>query len=66
VPSRWPPTASSSGGDGSTGKLDDGRVSRRHARVAFEAGRWMVTDLGSQNGTDVDGTPIAAHLPTPA
>ena len=40
--------------------------SRQCKLYDFEAGRWMVTDLGSQNGTDVDGTPIAAHLPTPA
>ena len=53
-------------GDGSAGKLDDARVSRRHARIALESGRWMVTDLGSQNGTFVDGAAIAAHAPTPA
>ena len=45
-------------GDVSAGKLDDGRVSRRHAQIAFEDGRWVVTDLGSQNGTFVDGQPI--------
>ncbi|HEX2686483.1 MAG TPA: sigma 54-interacting transcriptional regulator [Kofleriaceae bacterium] len=50
----------------STATLDDGRVSRRHVRIAFEAGRWLVTDLGSQNGTSVDGALIAAHTPTPA
>jgi transcriptional regulator with GAF, ATPase, and Fis domain len=49
-------------GDGD-GKLDDGRVSRQHARVAWPG--WMVTDLSSQNGTFVDGEPIAAHLATP-
>jgi transcriptional regulator with PAS, ATPase and Fis domain len=48
-------------GDGGPDKLDDGRVSRRHARVAFEAGRCVVTDLGSQNGSFVDGERAAAH-----
>ncbi|HEU4727354.1 MAG TPA: sigma 54-interacting transcriptional regulator [Kofleriaceae bacterium] len=47
-------------GDGDTFKLVDGRVSRRHARIAFEAGRWLVADLGSQNGTSVDGEPAIA------
>jgi transcriptional regulator with GAF, ATPase, and Fis domain len=44
------------------GELADGRVSRRHARVAFDGLRWRVTDLGSQNGTFVDGVPAAAHV----
>jgi transcriptional regulator with PAS, ATPase and Fis domain len=30
-------------------------VSRQHARIAFVAGRWLLTDLGSRNGTMVDG-----------
>jgi DNA-binding NtrC family response regulator len=52
-------------GEGSPGKIDDGRVSRRHALIAFEGGRFVVTDLGSQNGTFVDGEPVAANAPTP-
>ncbi|MDB4966183.1 MAG: Two-component system regulatory protein [Myxococcales bacterium] len=40
---------------GIDGKLEDGRVSRRHARIALDGGRFTVTDLGSQNGTFVDG-----------
>jgi transcriptional regulator with GAF, ATPase, and Fis domain len=47
------------------GELADGRVSRRHALVALDGTRWRVTDLGSQNGTFVDGAAAAAHLPTP-
>ena len=50
--------------DASAGTIDDGRVSRRHALVAFEAGRCVVTDLGSQNGTFVDGELAVAHAPT--
>src|SRR3981081_1333757 len=34
---------------------DDERVSRRHARVRFENGRWSIQDLESRNGTFVDG-----------
>jgi len=45
------------------GKLDDGRVSRRHATVAFADGRFVVTDLGSQNGTFADGQVASAHAP---
>ena len=36
-------------------KLDDERVSRQHARVELDGGRWRVTDLGSHNGTFADG-----------
>jgi len=54
----------SDGGNG--GKLDDGRVSRRHARLAFDGRRCVVTDLGSQNGTFVDGSPAAPNAPTHA
>jgi DNA-binding NtrC family response regulator len=51
--------------DHGPGKLEDGRVSRRHAVIAFESGRCVVTDLGSQNGTFVDGEPVAPHTATP-
>jgi transcriptional regulator with PAS, ATPase and Fis domain len=49
-------------GEVGSGKIEDGRVSRRHVRVAFEAGRCVATDLGSQNGSFVDGQPIAAGV----
>jgi transcriptional regulator with GAF, ATPase, and Fis domain len=42
-------------GEGSPNKLDDGRISRRHALVEVAEGRFTVTDLASQNGTFVDG-----------
>lgn len=35
--------------------LDDEMVSRRHARVFMQNGRWHVQDLGSRNGTRLDG-----------
>jgi hypothetical protein len=52
-------------GDAGPGRIDDARISRRHAVVAFDAGRCVVTDLGSQNGSVVDGELVAAHVPTP-
>lgn len=44
-------------GDGCGLPLDDSRVSRRHARLAPSAGGWRLEDLGSKNGTLVDGEP---------
>jgi GAF domain-containing protein/FHA domain-containing protein len=38
--------------------LDDDRVSRHHARLGGGDGAWRVTDLGSKNGTAVDGVPV--------
>jgi len=35
--------------------IDDGRMSRRHARISFDGRAWTVRDLGSRNGTAVDG-----------
>ncbi|MBX7194955.1 MAG: FHA domain-containing protein [Sandaracinaceae bacterium] len=38
-------------------------VSRRHAEIAYESGRFVVRDLGSRNGTLVAGMPLAGTLP---
>jgi pSer/pThr/pTyr-binding forkhead associated (FHA) protein len=35
--------------------VDDRRVSRKHAEVLQQAGRWMIVDRGSSNGTWVNG-----------
>ena len=35
--------------------LDDPNVSRRHAELRNEDGRWVVTDLGSTNGVKLNG-----------
>src|SRR5690242_19324845 len=37
------------------------RASRHHARIASEAGRWYVSDLGSMNGTYLNGERVAGE-----
>ena len=41
--------------------LQAGQASRRHAAVRFEDGHFRVRDLGSTNGTFVNGEPLAAE-----
>ncbi|HMQ04792.1 MAG TPA: FHA domain-containing protein [Pyrinomonadaceae bacterium] len=38
--------------------IPDSRLSREHASLAFESGHFMLADLGSSNGTTLNGTPI--------
>jgi FHA domain/Domain of unknown function (DUF1707) len=43
--------------------LDDRAVSRRHAELRFESGSWLLVDVGSRNGTRVNGWLVSqAHL----
>ena len=42
--------------------LDSGSVSRRHARVVVTGAEAHLEDLGSKNGTRVNGTPVAAPV----
>ena len=42
--------------------LKDVRISRQHARIALEAEGCVVYDLGSTNGTFVNGAPINRHI----
>ena len=46
--------------------LDDPSVSRAHAELAFEQGQWQVRDLGSKNGTFVDGVRVDQGALPPA
>jgi len=39
--------------------IDDALMSRRHLEVKVEAGAVVVTDLGSTNGTTIDGRPVS-------
>ena len=45
-------------------ELEDSRLSRRHAEARFDGQRWHLKDLGSRNGTFVDGKPITGELAT--
>ncbi len=43
----------------------DGHVSRRHAQVTREGDGYLITDLGSSNGTTVNNVKLAANQPHP-
>ncbi len=45
--------------------LDDTSVSRKHAEVRFMEGGWRVRDLGSTNGTFVNGVKLQANDDVP-
>jgi len=42
-------------------RLDYENISGKHCSLRFLNGIWMVRDLGSTNGTTVNGTPIASE-----
>lgn len=43
--------------------LDSSTVSRRHARIRVAGDQAMLEDLGSKNGTFLDGQPVRSPLP---
>ncbi|MFP3937522.1 MAG: ATP-binding protein [Phycisphaerae bacterium] len=43
--------------------LSDSTVSRRHARLLRQDGRWLLEDLGSANGTFLNGTRLVRQMP---
>lgn len=43
--------------------LDDPRISRKHARIRREADAWVLEDLGSHNGTHLNGAPVTRPVP---
>jgi hypothetical protein len=48
------------GRDSSNGvAINDAEVSRRHARLTFQGGKYVIEDLGSTNGTFVNGQRLA-------
>ena len=42
--------------------INNNRISRHHLRITFGAYGWSAEDLGSSNGSFVDGEPIQEHL----
>jgi hypothetical protein len=44
-------------------RLDDEKASRQHAEIEWAEGRPRITDLGSSNGTTVNGAKIGPHRP---
>jgi hypothetical protein len=51
--------------DGCELHLDDPMISRRHVEVSFADGLWWIRDLGSRNGTLLDGRSVT-RAPLPA
>jgi len=51
--------------DGCEIHLDDPMISRRHAEVSYDEGLWWIRDLGSRNGTQLDGHRVT-RAPLPA
>ena len=45
--------------------LDDGAVSQQHAQLVPKGGQWQIVDLGSANGTDVNGGDVSSHWLAP-
>jgi pSer/pThr/pTyr-binding forkhead associated (FHA) protein len=46
--------------------LQDRAVSRPHCEIKMiDEGRWAIQDLGSANGTNVNGVPVGTEDPTP-
>lgn len=43
--------------------IPDGTVSRHHAQLAFRNGQWSIQDLGSSNGTWVNGSRVKRPKP---
>jgi predicted component of type VI protein secretion system len=45
--------------------IEDSRVSRHHAQLFFQHGRYVLRDLGSTNGTFVNGQPVSSMMLAP-
>ena len=56
------------GRDSSSGvAINDAEISRKHARLNFQGGKYVIEDLGSTNGTFVNGqrlvSPVVLKFP---
>jgi pSer/pThr/pTyr-binding forkhead associated (FHA) protein len=45
--------------------IEDDSISATHARLEYEHGSWLLTDLRSTNGTFVESVRLAPEVPTP-
>ncbi|MEW6028454.1 MAG: FHA domain-containing protein [Chloroflexota bacterium] len=43
-------------------QINDAEISRRHARLIFQGGKYVIEDSGSTNGTHVNGQRIAGQV----
>ncbi len=43
-------------------RIDDPTISQHHARIGFRSGQWILEDLGSRNGTRVNGITVEGPL----
>ena len=43
-------------------RIDSTTISRRHARIVVTAGKTTIEDLGSKNGTQVNGHPVTSPV----
>ena len=43
--------------------IADSRLSRSHAQIELFAGRWEISDTGSSNGTELNGSPVFEPMP---
>lgn len=43
-------------------RLEDDTVSAHHARLTFDSGQWILEDLGSRNGTRVNGIVVEGPM----
>ncbi len=73
APLYFPPTASPVGRRYTIGRdsrcdllVEDTTVSRWHARLERAAGRWLLTDLDSTNGTRLNGWRVGKSVPVQA
>lgn len=46
-------------------RLDDPSISRRHALIVNQEGRWILTDLGSRHGTRLNSASVQPNVPIP-
>jgi pSer/pThr/pTyr-binding forkhead associated (FHA) protein len=49
-------------GDNAVSFPDNSNISRNHAEIDFKGGKFVLVDLGSSNGTTVNGQPIAGEI----